>query len=268
MFTSIHECHTMLPLMIKEIIVNPLSFFNSIIRFPLFSLFIGMVLFIGTAHAFEKAPPISDREIVESLALLQQNQKHLDQRITDTTNAINDRIDLLIRTMDNRFEAIDKRFEAMDKRFEAMDKRFETMDKRFEAIQNTMDKRFDAMQNTMDRRFEGMDARFQGQQDLMVVLFGSVMTLVIALMAYIMWDRKTAQEPMKKRVSTLEETMETMERHMETIQKRTLDMTNEERKNEKESQALQLTQRLIASLQEFSRTNKALADSLKSHSLL
>ncbi len=53
---------------------------------------------------------------MESLAELKQQQKALNQRITD-----------LIHNLDKRFEVIDKRFDAIDKRFETNDRRFESM---------------------------------------------------------------------------------------------------------------------------------------------
>ncbi len=57
------------------------------------------------APAVERAPRISDREIIESLTQLKAGQTLLQQRL-----------DSLQREMDKRFEAVDKRFEAMDRR--------------------------------------------------------------------------------------------------------------------------------------------------------
>ncbi len=75
------------------------------------------------ALAVEVAPRISDREIVESLTELKQQQKALNQRMDD----MNQRITDLIHNLDKRFEAIDKRFATNDRRFEAMDRRFKSM---------------------------------------------------------------------------------------------------------------------------------------------
>ena len=66
--------------------------------------------------AVERAPRISDREIIESLAQLKAGQTLLQQRM-----------DSLQREMDKRFEAVDKRFEAVDKRFEAIGKRIDDL---------------------------------------------------------------------------------------------------------------------------------------------
>ena len=63
--------------------------------------------------AYDTAPRISDKEIVERLTRLEEGQK------------------ALFRELDKRFEAIDRRFESIDKRFESFDKRFEAINKRF-----------------------------------------------------------------------------------------------------------------------------------------
>ena len=50
--------------------------------------------------AVERAPRISDREIVERLTRLEEGQKHIDKRIDDLRSEMN-----------SRFQAIDKRFD-------------------------------------------------------------------------------------------------------------------------------------------------------------
>jgi len=72
----------------------------------------------------EVSPKISDREIVERLARLEERQKALEKRIED-----------LRSEMIARFEGVDERFEAVDKRFDAVDKRFDSIEKRFDIFQ-------------------------------------------------------------------------------------------------------------------------------------
>jgi len=69
----------------------------------------------------EVSPKISEREIVERLARLEERQKALEKRIED-----------LRSEMIARFEGVDERFEAVDKRFDAVDKRFDSIEKRFD----------------------------------------------------------------------------------------------------------------------------------------
>jgi len=76
----------------------------------------------------EVSPKISDREIVERLARLEERQKALEKRIEDLRSEMIARFE----GVDERFEAVDKRFDAVDKRFDAVDKRFDSIEKRFD----------------------------------------------------------------------------------------------------------------------------------------
>ncbi len=181
-------------------------------------VFTYMLVFSCVANAVEVAPRISDREIVESLAELKQQQNALNQRITD-----------LIHNLDKRFEAMDKRFEANDKRFNSIDKRFEAIDKRFEAI----DRRFDAMMNWM------------------LTLFGIVITLILGLLGYMIWDRRTALKPLRERMATLEESTSQLNRRFEI-----------------DNPSGSLLERLVAAFRELAKTDKKVADILRSFSLL
>ena len=56
--------------------------------------------------AVETAPRISDREIVERLARLEEGQKSLERRIDSLDKSLNNRIDDLRAEMNSRFDAI------------------------------------------------------------------------------------------------------------------------------------------------------------------
>jgi len=123
--------------------------------------FVSIILafcFSSSVFAVEQAQRISDREIIERLTRLEENQKAILQRIED---------------LEKRFEA---RFEAIEKRFEAIDKRFEDINRRFEDI---------------NRRFEDINKRFEDigrQLDRMAAIFTA---LVIAVIGFAYWDRRT-----------------------------------------------------------------------------
>ena len=79
----------------------------------------------------------------------------------------------------------------MRTRFEAVDKRFDTIDKRFD----TIDKRFDSLIREMSHRFDGMDKRIsllENQISNLGAYIFSMFAAIIALLAYVIWDRKTA----------------------------------------------------------------------------
>jgi cytoskeletal protein RodZ len=75
---------------------------NAIIATGLIAmLFIPSIIF-----AIEKAPRISDREIVERLTRLEEGLKALEKRIDDTNNRIDKRIDDLRSEMNSRFDTL------------------------------------------------------------------------------------------------------------------------------------------------------------------
>ncbi|NDY73804.1 hypothetical protein DO021_11580 [Desulfobacter hydrogenophilus] len=128
---------------------------------------------------------------------------------------LNQRIDDLIYNMD-------KRFEAMDKRFDSIDKRFETVDKRFEAMHN-----------------------------MILTLFCSVMALVIALMGYMVWDRKTAQQPLRSKMLKLEENYHEVNTLLEI-----------------QNPSGPVVARILASFRKLAETDEKVAAILKTYSLL
>ena len=56
--------------------------------------------------AVEKAPRISDREIVERLTRLEEGQKNIERRIDSLDKGLNNRIDDLRSEMNSRFDTI------------------------------------------------------------------------------------------------------------------------------------------------------------------
>jgi len=61
------------------------------------------ILMPSLVIAVEKAPRISDREIVERLARLEEGQKNIEKRFDDLRSEMN-----------SRFEAVDKRFDTLE----------------------------------------------------------------------------------------------------------------------------------------------------------
>lgn len=108
-----------------------------------------------------------------------------------------DRIIRLESKVEEGFRQIDKRFEQIDKRFEQIDKRFEQVDKRFEQI----DKRFEQV----DKRFEQIDKRIERLENIMMWGFGLLFTSMIALVGFVLWDRRSALQPVIRKNKELEE---------------------------------------------------------------
>nr|VFK12546.1 MAG: hypothetical protein BECKLPF1236B_GA0070989_103717 [Candidatus Kentron sp. LPFa] len=133
-------------------------------------LFLPLVLAVGDgALAVERAPRISDREIVERLTRLEEGQ----------------------RSMEYRFSAMEKR---MDDRFSAMEKR---MDERFSAMQEQMDQRFSALQKQMEHHM-------MMQWNLILALMVSILGLV----GFVTWDRRTVLKPLERRFTRIADEVE------------------------------------------------------------
>ncbi len=89
-----------------------------------------------------------------------------------------------------------------------------------------------------------MDQRFTDLHNVVMTMFASVMALIIVLIGYMIWDRKTAQQPLKQRVTSVEET---------------LDVNNPSGPN---------VNRLIIALRKRAETDETLAGALRNCSLM
>ena len=91
---------------------------------------------------------------------------------------------VFMEQVDKRFEQVDKRFEQVDKRFQElrqdMNKRSEQVDKRFGQV----DKRFEELRQDMNKRFEEV-------MNFLWILSGIFTTLVVAVIGFGFWDRRT-----------------------------------------------------------------------------
>ncbi len=125
-------------------------------------VFIFLHLFLPMSlWAVEIAPRISDREIIEKLAVLEEGQKALRAEMKSGQEALS------IRLSDLRAE--------MKSGQEALNKRLDDLNKRQDDSNNTM-----------------------------LVLFGSLITLIVALFGYIAWDRRSMVKPVIEQVNRLE----------------------------------------------------------------
>lgn len=133
-----------------------------------------LLLCLGSvpAVAYDTAPRISDREIIESLAELKQGYKSLNQRLDDMNKSVN-----------RRFDALDQRLDEMTR----------STDKKFDEMTRSTNQKFDEMNANFNQRFEQMHS-------MILALFSSVMALVIAMIGYMIWDRKTSQQPFRRRL--------------------------------------------------------------------
>jgi hypothetical protein len=79
----------------------------------IFAGLMAILLVPVVAAAVEKAPRITDREIVERLTRLEEGQKALNKRFDDLRAEMNGRFDDLRAETNGRFQAMDKRFDIL-----------------------------------------------------------------------------------------------------------------------------------------------------------
>ena len=118
---------------------------------------------------------IQQIQIAERLTRLEEGLKAIVLEMRTRFAEMNKR-------MDERFAAMNK---IMDERFESMNKR---IDERFAAMNKQMDDRFAAMNKRMDDHFASTDIQFNFLQNYSIAL----MTSFIALIGFLVWDRKTS----------------------------------------------------------------------------
>jgi len=59
-------------------------------------------------------------------------------------------------------------------------------------------------QEALNKRLDDLNKRQDDSNNTMLVLFGSLITLIVALFGYIAWDRRTMVKPMIEQVNRLE----------------------------------------------------------------
>ena len=185
----------------EKIIKQGEKLMNKIMKYIIFSILIAIPWSLNVVYAYETAPGISDREIIESLVELKQGQKNINQR-------------------------------------------FEDMNQRFEDMNQSFNQRFEDMNQSFNQRFESM-------QNLMLALFGSAMAFVLGMLGYIIWDRKTAQQPLKRRLYNLENEVVEVEEQLEM-----------------KNPSGPVIARLVASFKQLAETDEKVAAILKTYSLL
>lgn len=72
------------------------------------------------------------------------------------------------------------------------------------ALHSDMNQRFEAIDQRFKELRNDMNSRIIGLQNTMLALFGAIITLIVALFGYIVWDRRTMVKPLAERLDRLE----------------------------------------------------------------
>lgn len=124
-----------------------------------------------------------------------------------------EKVESLRNEMNARFTGVDKKFEGIESKFVAIESRFDALDARFVSIDArfvSIDARFDAM----EARFDSIDSKFDAMESKIEILywgFGIVITLMLFILGYIIYDRRTALHPVQNKTTNLEERLHKLE---------------------------------------------------------
>ena len=72
------------------------------------------------------------------------------------------------------------------------------------ALRSDLNQRFEAIDQRFNELRSDMNSRIIGLQNTMLALFGAIITLIVALFGYIVWDRRTMVKPLAERLDRLE----------------------------------------------------------------
>lgn len=93
--------------------------------------------------------------------------------------------------------------------------KIEATNSKIEALERNIDKRLDGV----DKRLDGMDKRLDFMQMLLLIIIPLVLTSVIGIVGFVLWDRTTAIRPVeaetKKEIEKLKEREEKLEQKLE-----------------------------------------------------
>jgi len=187
----------------------------------------------STAFAVKVAPRITDREIVEALTEIKAGQRHLNQRIDDT----NQRIDDLDKKLSQRINDLDRK----------LSQRIDDLDRKLSQRINDLDRKLSQRIDDTNRRIDDTNQRISDLYDINLTMFAILAALITGLFGYIIWDRRTMMKPVQERLERLERDIE-----------RDLDLRNEHGS---------IPARLLNALRELAKTDEKLAAVLRSFSL-
>ncbi len=156
------------------------------------------VILPATLYAVEVAPRISDREITEKLARLEAGQEALRSEMKSGQEALSVRISDLRAEMKSSQEALRAEMKSSQEALRA------EMKSSQEALRVEMKSSQEALRSEIKNGLEALNKRQDDSNNTMLFLFGSLITLIVALFGYIAWDRRTMVKPVIDQVNRLE----------------------------------------------------------------
>jgi len=82
-----------------------------------------------------------------------------------------------------------------------------SLDSKLNAMDSKLDNSIGSLRSEMNARFEAMDSKFE----TLYWAFGIVIALIMFLLGYIIWDRRTALNPIQDKTNNLENRLTKLE---------------------------------------------------------
>ncbi len=210
---------------------------------PLIYMYVllSVLMMITSADAVETAPRISDREIVESLSELKQEQKHLAQQIQQTNENLKQQIQQTNENLKQQIQQINAQIQQTKV----------DLEQQIQQSHDTLNQRIDDMMIHFNNMANNFNQRFDSIINLVIALFSAVMVLIVGLVGYMIWDRRTAQKPLREKMKRMEEKTLGIDEHLAMGHP-----------------SGSIIQRMLAAFRELAKTDEKVADILRTFSLL
>lgn len=157
----------------------------------------------------ERAPRITDREIIEGLIRLEEGQKALRQLLNGHEQRFT--------TIDQRFTLIERRLANAEQRLTSVEQRLTSVEERLTSLEQRLtgvEQRLTSVEQGLGRleqRVIGLEVQIQDLRQLFLWGFGLVFAGLFALFGFVVWDRRTALMPALRRLDEMRDRQQRME---------------------------------------------------------
>ena len=190
-------------------------------KLPLVVMTILLLSVPAAPQTVERAPRITDREIIEGLIRLEEGQKALRQLLNgheQRFTAIDQRFTLIERRLANaeqRLTSLEQRLTSVEQRLTNVEQRLTSLEQRFTGVEQRLTSVEQGL-GRLEQRVIGLEVQIQDLRQLFLWGFGLVFAGLFALFGFVVWDRRTALMPALRRLDEMRDRQQRME---ETLQR-------------------------------------------------
>ena len=102
-----------------------------------------------------------------------------------------------LRQMNKRFDDMNRRFDDMNRRFDDMNKRLDKVERRLDRVEKEIDNltgevaEINGELRQISRAIQELSKRVDDLKDVMLAMFAGLVALVISIIGFAFWDRRT-----------------------------------------------------------------------------